>query len=317
MRQFVLKVVSLVRRLDIKATKSTLGLLATIGTAFFLTQLTLGIFETGLSLTIPARVVDLIPGGEGGETLQPHVDANFRSRERVDAGWYFIAREGSIPTASLSFERNCLRLPFDHAMKLDPDLSNLGKPKMFRADKMKSLILRPGQAVIAVSAFEAWISRSLAEFYAPKELLEGEINALKRLLKNLRIAFGVFWPKFLDCRKLTALCSVPNRNATFPGLAALFDSGIMKFTTAVKPFDEHPFLGFSGIQPVLEGSAESSYNRISHDMLLSHKGRLGQKPATVRAVIGFDYYVTSGIWNQVERNWASLVGTKVLKLSRC
>ena len=317
MGQLVLEVLALVRCLRIKIGYAALCLLTALGTALLSTQLLLGAFESSFSFPIPARVIDFLSGRERGETLQAHIDTDLRSCGRVCVSGYFVAGEGGIPVASLAFERNCFRLSLNRAMKFYPDLSNLGKPKMFCPDKMKSLILWPGQAVITVSTFESWIPRSLTEFYAPKELPEGEINSMKRLLKDLRIEFGVFRPKLLNFRKLTALCSVPDRNAAFPCLTALFNSGIMEFTAAIEPFGEHQFLRFSGIQPILEGPAESSYNRISHDVLLSHKGRLGQKPATVRAVIGFDYYVTSGIWNQVERNWASLVGTKVLKLSRC
>jgi hypothetical protein len=76
----------------------------------------------------------------------------------------------------------------------------------------------------------------------------------------------------------------------FPCFAPLFDGGVMELSAAVEPFDENELLRFGWIQPILEGASESSYNHVSHDALLSLKGRLGQKPRIVSAIVGFVFY---------------------------
>jgi len=302
MRQFVLKILALVCGFRVKAGYMALCLLATLGAAFLLAQLTLSALKPSFSHPVPAGIVDLLSRRESGETRESHVDADFFCGERETAGRDFIAREDGVPVCRLSLDRNRLDLSFGRAVKFDPDLSDLGEPETFRSDNMESFVLRPRQAVIPITSFEARMAGRLTEFYAPEEVFERKIDSMKRLLKNLSIDLGVFGAIFLDERKLSRLIFEMDRDTMLPCLSALLDGGIVELSASVKPFDENTLLSFGGVNSILEGASESSYNRVSHDALCLIQGRSGQKPRTVSAVVGFDYYEAGLVSNQEERN---------------
>ena len=287
MSKLVLEVQALVSMLRSKTSKLLFCLLMVFATTLLSGQVVLVPDKSPFRLPVPPRVLDLLPGAQGRIACESHIDTDFTSSRWVGSPGDVIAREEYIPLPGLALHGAGFRLAFEWAVKLDTDLSDFTETKLLRSYKFEPSVLRPSHAVVTIFAPEPRMSRCAPTHYPAKEAFERAIEPMECLLKHLTVDLCNFGSILLDLRKLLALFVVVDRRAFLPGFATLFKSGIIKFTTEFKLSLKRLDLRLGGIDPILEGSFESRYNRISHTRIIHARGQEPQ-PATTGG--GFDYF---------------------------
>lgn len=273
----MLKIATLMGFLRMKATESLPCLVASLATALLSGQAALGYSDFGLHLPVPPRIVDLLSGAQGGVAGQAHVDADFPIGRWVHPTGYVIARDSNVPGPGLALHGAGFGLSLKGAMELDADFSNFTKPNSIGSFDAESGVLRPSQTIVTIFGFESWVSRRLTEFNSTKETLKVEVYTVEHIVENLRMDLCDVGSRFSNYPKLRLLFGVVNRHAFLPGFPTFLDGSIVQLTTEFKPRFKSLYLSLGGIDPVLEGSPESRYNRVSH-MRLIHAVVRGRGP---------------------------------------
>src|SRR6185437_15601767 len=84
-------------------------------------------FGCAFGLTIPARMKDARPVGEGGERFYPQVDAGLLSSWRQGPYWHINTGEAHIPAIGFPVERDRLWRALQGARPPHGDAPNLGQ----------------------------------------------------------------------------------------------------------------------------------------------------------------------------------------------
>src|SRR2546428_13920816 len=97
-------------------------------------------------------------------------------------------------------------------MHFDLDVSNLGEREPPASDFIA--ILRVGEAIIAVAAFEPGVAWGLAILHSTKESVKGFIEPLEHILLHLAMDVLVLFSQLFDGRQLISLHTIGDRHAT-------------------------------------------------------------------------------------------------------
>lgn len=258
MSQLVLKVFTLIRYLCMKARHAEPRLLATLGASLLLGQLALRVPEPPLGLPIPAGVVDLLPGRERNEVVNPHVYANFTSCGWIGASGHLVARKDRIPVSGFSLDRYRLDLALNLSVEFDLDEADILDVEPLRELNAVS-IRRECNRIEAVGTFEARISGCFASLDTPEETVErllepAEYVLTSRVVQEFKLLIGI--TSFFELR---GLIKVSDRDLVAgPHPAALFERGVVEPTRPGQEIVQSNLLRLGGIQAVLEGAAHLS-----------------------------------------------------------
>ena len=106
-------------------------------------------FECAFGLTIPARMKDARPVGEGGERFNPQVDAGLLSSWRQGSYWHINTGEADIPAIGFPAERDSLGRALQGARPAHGDAPNLGQDQEAIVERRAIAELLVGEGVIA------------------------------------------------------------------------------------------------------------------------------------------------------------------------
>jgi len=236
-----------------------------------------------------AWVGDLLPVTEGGEGLQPHVNADLLPRLKQGRWLGALTGETDVPFARAApADRRRLGNTFHWAVQNELDKSNIGDTDalVVYMQPTANRHLREGEAIVAARATKAGIARFFACF-APTEVgLEGQINAHRDVLQYLRVntcqcgSFGLErWQGPLLVVQAYCLLSL------LPSHLALGEEMVIQPAALLQLLSEEVLLLLGRIQAVLERLTHSVIVRLRH--AYSQVGLIVHPPAKARGFLAY------------------------------
>ena len=238
----------------------------------------------------------------GEKVLKTHVDASFGKPINWSLCRFDLTREDGVPLVRFALKRNRFDPSTDGTVQFDFDCSDVLDAELVIDQFDAVTVSGELNRIETILGFETGITRRLATLDSFKEPLKRFIKTPERSLTGRGIGLLEPFVRSAKIRKLSGLVAVVDRHSMLaPHKIPLLQSGVVESAMCLQHDPKFVFLVGVRVETVLERSSGSRYNRVSHDALLFHKGRPGQEPTTVNAVIDFYYYWVQLIGSQGER----------------